>query len=162
MDGRIWFVTEPGNGTTFVIEFPEWTAEEPTPEPAEPGPHEVHSGQARILHVEDDVDLRRTVAEIGQSVGRFVPAGTLAEARQRLEEDRVDLVLLDPELPDGSAWDLIPTIQAIEPAPPVVVFSASQVTPEEASLVKAAFLKSRTAEAELVDTLARLLAVRNH
>ncbi len=110
-----------------------------------------------VLHVEDDEDLRHTVAAMAQDMASFHPAGTLAEARAALEERGFDLVLLDLGLPDGSGWDLLPALNETDERPAVVIFSARTVTGEDAHRVEAALLKSRTTEGELLATLERLL-----
>ena len=114
-------------------------------------------GLPKVLHVEDDADLRRTVAELGRDVARFVPADTLGEAREALLSQEIDLVLLDLGLPDGSGWELLPVLRRLERRPAVVIFSASQVGADDARHVEGALLKSRTGEGELLKTLARLL-----
>jgi CheY-like chemotaxis protein len=110
-----------------------------------------------VLHVEDDQDLRHTVAAMAQDLATFHPAGTLDEARAALGEQRFDLVLLDLGLPDGSGWDLLPALNELDERPAVVIFSAHTVTGEDARRVEAALLKSRTTEGELLATLERLL-----
>ncbi len=117
------------------------------------------SNLPRILHVEDDPDLRRTVAELGRDVARFRFASTLAEARKALAEDSFQLVLLDLQLPDGSGWEILPWLQRLARRPPVVVFSATPVGGKEAREVEAALLKSRASEADVLATLARFLQV---
>ncbi|MFO7892185.1 MAG: PAS domain S-box protein [Longimicrobiales bacterium] len=114
-------------------------------------------GLPDVLHVEDDEDLRHTVAAVARDLATFHPAGTLDAAREALGERPFDLVLLDLGLPDGSGWDLLPDLNALDERPAVVIFSAHTVTGEDAGRVEAALLKSRTTEGELLATLDRLL-----
>ena len=51
-------------------------------------------------------------------------AQNIEEGRTALHEGRYDAVLLDLLLPDGNAAGLLPEIQALEPPPPIIVFSA--------------------------------------
>ncbi len=114
-------------------------------------------GSGRVLHVEDDADLRRTVAELIRDVARVDPAATVEAARTALAGRRYDVVLLDLGLPDGSGWDLLPVIQSLEPRPAVVIFSATAVGSEEGRRVEATLLKTGTSEQDLIRTLGRLL-----
>ena len=61
-----------------------------------------------VLIVEDDEDFRASVASlVGREGYRTLEAGSLAAARERLNEITPDVVLLDLELPDGDGLDLI-------------------------------------------------------
>src|SRR5438105_11953077 len=63
---------------------------------------------ARILLVEDHEDTRRATARLLALQGFEVAvAGTVAEARDRLNERHFDLLVCDLELPDGSACELM-------------------------------------------------------
>jgi PAS domain S-box-containing protein len=114
-------------------------------------------GKPRILHVEDDLDIQRITAAIVQDFATFEFAATLDEARARLLNQRFDLVLLDLSLPGGSGWDLLADIEALDPPPPVVVFSASEVDRAESSRAAAVLVKAQTSNDELLQTLQRVL-----
>lgn len=64
-------------------------------------------GAARILVVEDDLQLTRLLDEQLRLAGHTATAAaTLAEARALLAAGRYDLVLLDLNLPDGDGLEL--------------------------------------------------------
>jgi len=111
----------------------------------------------RVLHVEDDPDVQRIVAEVGGGIAEYDHAATLAEARTRLGQERYDLVVLDLGLPDGTGWELLPTLKRLSPSPPVLLFSASSVAADEARRVDAVLVKSRTTNDELLQVLRNLL-----
>jgi CheY-like chemotaxis protein/anti-sigma regulatory factor (Ser/Thr protein kinase) len=111
-----------------------------------------------ILHVEDDPDIQRIAAAIAQDFATFVFAGTLAEGRARLQEQRFDLVLLDLSLPGGSGWDLLADIETLNRPPPVVIFSALEVDRVQAARADAVLIKAKTSNTELLETLQRVLA----
>ncbi len=72
--------------------------------------------EIRVLVVEDDDDQRRLVASILASRHYLVAeAGSLAEARARLETSPVDLVLSDWKLPDGDGTELLAEVRATLP-----------------------------------------------
>ena len=116
------------------------------------------AGKPRILHVEDDLDIQRIAATIAQDFATFEFAATLQEARTRLRERHFDLVLLDLSLPQGSGWDLLGDIEALERPLPVVVFSAIEVEREQRIRAAAVLLKAKTSNEELLQTLQRVLS----
>jgi two-component system, OmpR family, catabolic regulation response regulator CreB len=70
--------------------------------------------EKRILFVEDDDRFRETFTRAltlalaaEQLDVAFVDAGTLAEARARLQEGGLDAALIDVTLPDGNGLDLV-------------------------------------------------------
>jgi DNA-binding response OmpR family regulator len=109
--------------------------------------------RARILHVEDDADVRNIVATIAQGIADFEAAGSLAEARARLERENFDLVLLDLGLPDGSGWELLPLINRLVPPVRVVIFSAQDADRGNEALPYAFLVKSQTSEQRLIEVM---------
>jgi diguanylate cyclase (GGDEF)-like protein len=91
---------------------------------------------ARVLLVEDDPHVQQLGQFILTDVGYAVDvAGTCQEARQLLEGNPPDVVLLDVHLPDGLGLDVLETLQA-NPATagiPVIVVTGSM----EAGAVRA-------------------------
>ncbi|OOG41688.1 DAHL domain-containing protein [Polaromonas sp. A23] len=114
-------------------------------------------GKPRILHVEDDLDIQRIAAAIAQDFATFEFAATLQEARDQLGRRHYDLVLLDLTLKDGSGWELLSTIEALDIAPPVVVFSARDVSAQDRQRAEAVLVKAHTSNEELIRTLQRVL-----
>ncbi|ERH47071.1 histidine kinase [Ectopseudomonas chengduensis] len=114
----------------------------------------------RVLHVEDDHDLRMVVAEQGRELALFVPADSLAEARRLLAEQPFDLVLLDLGLPDGNGLELLDELQNQRPGLPVAVLSASEMDGHELAGVSAALAKSRNDGQHFLHMLNRLLPAK--
>jgi PAS domain S-box-containing protein len=112
----------------------------------------------RLLHIEDDPDIRAIVAQLVDGVATTVAAESLAAARQALRETTFDLVVLDLTLPDGSGLDLLPEIAETPAAPPVLVFSAEEVGPEIARRIAAALVKTRSSNDQLLATIRGLIA----
>jgi CheY-like chemotaxis protein len=126
------------------------------------------TGGATILYVEDETAnralLRAVLSRCGDptvSAAIVREAGTIAEARRILATERVDLVLLDVRLPDGSGLDLARELSSEpEPRPQVVVMSASVLPAErDAALISGAghFLPKPYAPAELTRLVGSLL-----
>ena len=101
------------------------------------------NGKARVLHVEDDRDISHVVAMILDGSSVITNVSTLAQARQKLSEEKFDLALIDIGLPDGNGLDLVEQLAAQVPPVPTVVFSAREEEAEAASNVAAALIKSR-------------------
>ena len=180
MGGQIGFSSEVDAGTTFFLELPEWQNPAPSPLQAVPtqavlsrprilvcegegeGEGDVailERGKPCILHVEDDPDVQCIVAALAEDFADFEFAATLNEARTRLRERRFELVLLDPGLGQDSGWDLFEDIDALDPPPPVIVFSACDVDPAEGQQAEAVLVKARNSNAELLNTIQRVLHI---
>jgi two-component system, OmpR family, KDP operon response regulator KdpE len=70
--------------------------------------------EKRILLVEDDAQFREVFTSAlklalapEQLDVKFVEAGSLAEARARLQDGRLDAALIDVTLPDGNGLDFV-------------------------------------------------------
>jgi PAS domain S-box-containing protein len=115
-------------------------------------------GKPRILHVEDDFDMQRITAAIAQDFAVFEFAASPEEARVRLRQQRFDLVLLDLDLRGASGWEVLADVEALDQPPPVVVFSATALSRAEATRFAAVLVKAQTPNAEVLQTLKRVLA----
>lgn len=104
----------------------------------------------RVLHVEDEPDVRAVVGAILKGRCDLVPADSVAAARKALATEKFDLVLLDICLPDGSGLDLIDFIEQYVVPPRIIIFSASEVTEEYANKVSGVLVKSRTGNDDLL------------
>ncbi len=83
-----------------------------------------HTERARVLVVEDQILLIKTITEIVESMGADArDAASLAQARESLGREKIDLVLLDLGLPDGSGLDLLAEIQKMNEPPGVIILS---------------------------------------
>ena len=111
-----------------------------------------------VLHLEDDPDLRQVVDSHLDGIAVVRAVATVADARALLEREPVDLALIDVALPDGSGLDLIGELRRIDPALPIVLFSASEVGSDVVGRVEAALVKSRSSTEDLVTTIRELLA----
>ncbi|MDP2099344.1 MAG: PAS domain S-box protein [Methylobacter sp.] len=114
----------------------------------------------RVLHVEDDVDLHYILATLGRDLADFEVAHNLTEARAKLAFERYNLVVLDIGLPDGSGWELMMDLKQLDPEPPVIVLSGSELTATQKNSVQAALVKTRIPNQDLLDTLKKHLNIR--
>jgi PAS domain S-box-containing protein len=76
----------------------------------------------RVLVVDDDPDTRANLCDILELDDyRVETAGSVAEVLRRDDWGRLDAVLLDRRLPDGSAEDLLPRLRRLAPDAAVLV-----------------------------------------
>ncbi len=114
----------------------------------------------RILHVEDDPDLRHLAALSLGDAAEVVAAPDLATALKALaaDGDAFDLVILDIDLPDGSGLDLLPLLRLPGGiSAKVVIYSAYEPDAEAARGVAAVLAKSRVSVADLASTVRQLV-----
>ena len=81
--------------------------------------------RGRILLVDDDASVRSSLSRALQSEDYGVcAAANGAEALRRLEQGRIDLVLLDINLPVTSGWEIFEQITALSPFLPIIIITA--------------------------------------
>jgi CheY-like chemotaxis protein len=158
MGGQIGFTSTPGGGATFFFELPRHDVRVPAPALDVPRPPALLTTRKRLaLHVEGDGDIRAIVSNLAGEYATCVSAGSLSDARERLRDTQFDLILLEPELEDGSGWDLLEDLQQCDAAPPVIVFSAADAEPPDGANVAAVLVKAQTTEEALVREIRRVL-----
>lgn len=116
---------------------------------------EMNSGnkKPRILHVEDDKDLHQVIsAMVGHSV-IFELATGLSSAKDKIEQQQYDVIILDLMLPDGSGIDLIPLIRSRQKQARIVILSAKDPERNEARQVETVLLKSRISPQDLLNAI---------
>jgi two-component system KDP operon response regulator KdpE len=130
----------------------------------------------RILLVEDE-ELNRTLVKAVLSRAQIaavrdaevLDASSLAGAREKLDTEDVDLILLDMNLPDGNGLTLASELAAGKVAPgrprPIVVAVTASVLPQDRAAALEAgcdgFLDKPYAAADLVATVADHLSRRS-
>jgi two-component system OmpR family response regulator len=117
--------------------------------------------KGRILHVDDDPDIRLMMAASLQEFGYVVAtAGTNAEALELAKQFKFDLSILDVRLPDGSGIELCRKIKELQPGAPAVYYSAYASNEEQEAALSVcgdAYLKKPVSAKVLEKTIAELL-----
>lgn len=111
-------------------------------------------GRARILHIEDDPDIVEVTRALLEDNHDYHYAASLETARQMLQTQAFDLVLLDLTLPDGSGLSLLDSLGEI----PVVMFSNLDASAALQAQVAATLTKSSTNRAQLLATIRGVLS----
>jgi CheY-like chemotaxis protein len=116
----------------------------------------------RILHVDDDPDVRLLMAGSLQEFGYAVlTAGTVNEALQLARETVFDLCILDVRLPDGTGIELCQQLRGLQPDVPIVYYTAyadDQSQQEALSVCGDAYLRKPASITEWEKTIKDLLA----
>ena len=130
---------------------------------------EAAAPRLRILLLEDEAVNRSLVRavlsrapELDLRSAQLLEATSIAEARDVLERDRIDVALLDIRVPDGSGLDLARELagRSREARPGIVVVSASVMGPEREAAIAAGgdvFLAKPYRPAELLEALRQVL-----
>jgi CheY-like chemotaxis protein len=122
------------------------------------------SAKPRILHVDDDPDVRLLMAGSLQEFGYAVlTAGTVNEALQLAKETSFDLCILDVRLPDGTGIELCQQLRGLQPNVPIVYYTAyadDHSQQEALAVCGDAYLRKPASINEWEKTIKDLLAQR--
>ncbi|QUO38380.1 response regulator transcription factor [Dysosmobacter sp. Marseille-Q4140] len=92
----------------------------------------------RIFLLEDDKTLGRGIAmALTRAEASVVCRPSLEKAREALEQERFDLLILDVNLPDGSGLDLLRQVRAEGNAVPVILLTANDLELDEVTGLEA-------------------------
>ena len=114
---------------------------------------------ATVLIVEDDPSLRllcRVNLELEQH--QVLEADTLARAKELLDSDPIDVVLLDLHVGDEHGFELLPYIRTVRPDAAVCLLSGTSETDPERPEGVHAFIRKPFELENLTGTVQRLLA----
>lgn len=123
-------------------------------------PHPERTGGRRVLVVDDDSSIRESLRKVLQTEGYEVAlAGNGREAIDKFNQERIDLVLLDLNLPVNSGWDTFGTLTAIDPLLPIIIITGRQNQSRLAAAAGISALMEKPLNVPLLlQTIAGLLA----
>jgi len=128
--GQIAVHSKPGAGTTFRITLPGHTGEMPAA--AAPKASGRRSAPARVLLVDDDLEVRDVYQEALEEGGHQVVAvGDGREAAARFRKGKFDLVVTDLSMPGMSGFDVAREIHRLKPGVPVILLSGWSIQQDD-------------------------------
>lgn len=90
-----------------------------------------YRGRVRVLVLDDDHDVRRSVARFLRRAGYVVDeAGSLADADEKLAVNEYDLAVFDRTLGDGDAIGLVGRLRRSGQSMPIVFLTAHDAVPD--------------------------------
>lgn len=111
-----------------------------------------------ILHVEDDPSILKLASVILRELATVVAAPSIREAREKLERETFDLVILDLVLPDGSGLELLPLFHMSGGKQvPVVIFTGYEIAEEAMKDAAAVLYKGRTSATDMIEAITSLM-----
>jgi len=116
-----------------------------------------HKQHSKILYIEDDADLAKIMTSLLGDEITVISVTTLEAAKETLQQEEFDLVILDIGLPDGTGLDILPVLQSYATITPVIIFSGNHITTDIINKVDAALIKSQATNDELIKTIKRLI-----
>lgn len=154
--GRVEFESEPGHGSSFELRLPLVRASAPTRSKValRPGKGET------ILLVDDDPLARLHCRMILERGGYAVVTASGKDEALELFGDRVDAVVTDLVMPNGSGRELEQALHALRPELPVVLITGGLA--EHGRGEFAAVLEKPVLGDELLRSLADALALQSH
>lgn len=114
-----------------------------------------NSTTPKILHIEDNIDVQHVVGKLLEEYATVSTANNLKQAKEMLEKNQYDLIILDLLLPDGNGIEILPMLAKYHS--PVVVFSDVQLNEDYAKFVSQALIKSSSTNDKLLNTIMQLL-----
>lgn len=133
MRGQIDLDSTLGMGSTFSLTLPVAQGSEPGARPVSPAPRERAPLPAMSLLCVEDNPLNQMLIEslfVASPQVSLNMVGSLALARQALAQSRVDAILLDLNLPDGSGLDLAREVLQQPGAHPQVIVLSADAMPD--------------------------------
>ena len=114
----------------------------------------------KILVVDDDPQVRNSLQKLLRGEGyEVVLAADGQQSIERFNTERIDLLLLDLNLPDNSGWDVFGTITSIDPFLPIIIITGRQNQQELAQGAGVGALMQKPLDVfMLLQTIAELLA----
>jgi PAS domain S-box-containing protein len=156
LGGAVGFDSVPGEGATFHVDLPAAPASVDAGREVEQLGRISDSDIPMVLHVDDDPDMLRIVADAFEGRAEVHSTASLVEARAAIPRYVFDAVVLDIAMADGDGLDLIPLIRKRQRDAAIIVFTAQDAEPSRLEGVDLVLVKSRDSLGRLVGDVERL------
>jgi len=155
LGGEISFESAPGQGATFHVDLAAARSSLPESGTAEPLGRISDAELPLVLHVDDDPDMLRVIAQAFDGRAEVHSSPSVLEARAAIARYAFDAVILDIAMTDGDGLELIPVIRQ-RPETAIAVFTAQDADPSRVAGVDLVLVKSRDSLDRLVGEVERL------
>jgi PAS domain S-box-containing protein len=134
--GAVAVASAPGRGTTISLLLPAAEAASPAEAGAAPGPAGRPGRPLRVLVVDDEAGVRRSLARLLQAEGNTVIecAGGHEALRRVAAAEALDLAVVDMVMPELTGAEVLAALRAARPALPVILSSGFSAGSELDSL----------------------------
>ncbi len=90
----------------------------------------IKTNRKTILIIDDDIDLSMLIMDMFQDNGYFsILANSLDKAYEILEREKVHLILLDINLPDGTGFELCKELRRVSTVP--IIFASARTSEDD-------------------------------
>ena len=140
--GRIMIDSHQGKGTEVVIELPATSSKSVTishkiQDTDPPLIDSYNKKKARILIIDDDLNIRMTLSDILTSQGhRVIEIAQAQEGVDIIQKKNPDLLITDLGMPDLTGWEVAKAAKKINPQLPVILITGWDVPLQEKPLQK--------------------------
>ena len=90
----------------------------------------------KLMTVDDDRNVLDTCCDIFKDIYDVVPMQSAAEALEYLNDNRVDLIFLDIQMPEIGGMEMLDRLQMRDEPPPVVMVTATRSTKSAVTAMK--------------------------
>lgn len=139
MSARVAVDSVPGEGATFIVEFPIFDAGMAVPEPW-------------LLHIDSDVDARARVADWLSALCPVESVADLQQAQQAFKHLQAPIILADPQA-QGPAEEFCNALRPLSGGHPVMLYSDAVDAAFVARMGLAWLPKSNTGRLALLDAV---------
>lgn len=164
LKGKITLESEPGKGSTFLVQIPVKISKDLREEPKEKKKELRDLKEHSVLIVDDEPAQLGLLKELIKSTGMSYRTATNGkEALQKLRQEKADLVLTDIQMPDMNGHELLSEIKNNPEVPKVPVIALSgqpNISPEDylKEGFKGSLLKPYSSD-KLLDLIGEVLSV---
>jgi PAS domain S-box-containing protein len=165
--GTIRVESEPGQGTTFTIDFPAVVVGEP-PADEEPRPSDPRvPGSETILVVDDEIDVRRLISKVLSFDGYLILEAAGGDDAIRIAkgwEGPIELLITDAVMPGMRGHDVATAVKTLRPRIHVLLISGYMdrpTFPQEVEADPLGFLAKPFKPSELSDRVRKILDHRS-
>ncbi len=137
LNGKVEIKSEPGQGTTFLVEIPIQSAAKKIEEIGDLEQH-VENGMPVMLVVEDHADLNNFICTCFEQDFHCISAFDGQEALLKIEEQKPDIIITDLMMPHMDGGTFVREVKSHEKFGfiPIIVLSAKEHTESKIDLYK--------------------------